>query len=213
MRVSLALQVFLSVWAKAIWIMPSLNSKSKNMYNRCLINVHINKASSEATSDSKELSLFGSNCVNTSLCCGKKKPLDHYQGLSCAPVPPQWASGSHTRKELRVDQYTPAETHTQACTNTHDLTLNALLKQHRGSLYVSFIIKETLDYRPLSLFSLFYAQHKSYSGDNADISAKWCCTKMSFCLYLVDSQSKQDFCFVCASSHQQQLFTSLQNQQ
>ena len=118
--------------------------------------------------------------------------------------------GLGTRKELRVDQYTPDETHLQACTYAHDLTQNALLKRHRGSLYASFIIEETLDYRPLSLSSLLYPQHKSYSRNNADISAKCCCKPMSFCLYLVVEQLKLDFSFV--SSHQEQLFTSLQNQ-
>lgn len=116
--------------------------------------------------------------------CVVNKTLDHYQRLSCAPVPPQWAFWPLTINQLRVDQYKPAKTHTQAHRNTHDLT-------HRGFLYVSFITEETLDYRPLCLFSLLYPQHKSYSGNNADISAKCRSTLMWACLYLVDEQLKQ----------------------
>lgn len=98
--------------------MPSLNSKSKNMYNRCLINVHINKASSEATSDSKELSLFGSNCVNTSLCCGKKNLLIITRGCHVHQFPHNEPLGlTQERSSELINIRQPRLTHRHAQTH------------------------------------------------------------------------------------------------
>lgn len=49
--------------------------------------------------------------------CVVNETLDHWQGLSCEKVTPQWAFWPLTRKELRADQYTPAKTNSH--TQTH----------------------------------------------------------------------------------------------
>lgn len=121
-----------------------------------LIALHANKSISEATKDSTGLFYrsFDLQCVCTAELCVVSQTLDHYQGLSCAPVPLEWATWARTAKELRVDQYAPAMSQTHRHAQTHVIWHRMCFLCNTGSLYLSFIIGQTLDDRMLLLFSL-----------------------------------------------------------